>query len=229
VEIASQLMSSVISFHEMGHFYLLYQPTAWDEIVSDFRVIQTFYPQAIVHQSPTQIEEIRCDIMSVVFCLSQYTQLCGRETCLRLIAFSYTAYAVMFSLTRSAEATVNAQRHILEQVDFSSIKRPDCGFEYVFNIDIEMLKRCQLMLEFCQALAHDEGFTLFSETGSLPLPPTILHDFMKYVDIIMDSDDQNARGMALLVAESLHEHPAGIQYLYLNSKVFISNRTELVP
>jgi hypothetical protein len=175
------------------------------------------------------VEEIRCDCMSIMFCLSQFAEDVGRETCLRLIAFSYAAFAVMFSLTRSAEATVDDQRHIIDEVDLSSIQRRDWGFKFIVGTDVELLKRCQLMIELCKAIAYNEGLTLFSQIGSFPLPETILDDFMHYMDVIMDNDDQNARGIALLVAEAFHDHPAGIQYLYLNSKVFTSNRPELVP
>jgi hypothetical protein len=40
----------------------------------------------------------------------------------------------------------------------------------------------------------------------------------------MESDDRNARDMSLLVAEALHEHPRGVEFLYLRSKTFSSNR-----
>jgi hypothetical protein len=49
---------------------------------------------------------------------------------------------------------------------------------------------------------------------------------VKYVGRVFECDDDNARQMSNLVARSLYGHDAGMEYLYLRSKVFRTNRTE---
>ncbi len=54
----------------------------------------------------------------------------------------------------------------------------------------------------------------------------LLEDLMRYVGRVFDCDDNNARKMSNPVARSLYGHDAGVEYLYLRSKVFRTNRTE---
>jgi hypothetical protein len=89
-----------------------------------------------------------------------------------------------------------------------------------------VLDRARLVGKLCESLASKRGLTLFGGDDPFPLPPTIVEDLMRYVGRVFECDDINARKMSNLVARSLYGHDTGMEYLYLRSKVFRTNRTE---
>lgn len=137
-----------------------------------------------------------------------------------MIAFAFAAFAVLYSLTKSAKATASEHKAVEDTVDFNSIEKRHIDYQYTIGIDLDFVERAKLVIEFCENIAQRDGVSLFDETGDFLLPATILDDLLCYVDTIMENEDDNARKMSLLVSESLHGHPSGLEYLYLRSKTF---------
>jgi hypothetical protein len=219
-DLGSRLMSSAISFHELAHFFLRRGAGEWDQLREENADILNPLFEHAASYPPPFLEEVKCDILSLFSCLHQYTAEADRELCLRTIAFAFAAFAVLSSLTKSAEKTAADQMSHPDQVDFDSIEKIHRDYTYAIGIDRDLMERARLVSVICDTIARKEGITLFAESGAFPLPPGILDELLTYVDRVMDSDDRNARDMSLLVAEALHEHPGGLEYLYLRSKTF---------
>lgn len=217
----AQLMSSVLSFHELGHYYLGRDPQIWDEIAKHHSdVIHTLFNHVSNTYPSLFIEEFKCDVISVISCLEQFKAELEREFCIRAIVFTFAVFAVLYSLTKSAKKTALDQKSIPDSVDFKSIEKRQINYEYSIGIDLDFLERAKLITELCIKIAEKEKIALFGEGGAFPLSAAILNDLLLYVEKVMESDDQNSREMSLLVAEALHEHPRGIEFLNLRSKTF---------
>lgn len=222
---ASELMASAVSSHELGHFILKRGPGVWDEALQ-WRdgAVRPLYEEVRERQPPAFVAEFQGDVLSVIACLTtaegEQEEEGRREMVLRGLVFGYAAFAVLFSLEKSARATVAEHRSSHEDVDFRSIQKLDRNYEFALGIDWEMAERARYVERLCRAVCKQAGGDLYDSTGPLRLTPDLLDDLLKYVDSVMDSDDRNAREMSLLVAEALHGHPCGTEYLYMRSKTF---------
>jgi hypothetical protein len=223
-DLGADLMSSVVSFHELGHYFLERDPDLWNDIVKQHPVLEPIYAGvAQAGYPPAFLVEFKCDVMAVISCLQQYEEKGGREFCLKAVAFAFAAFAVLHSLVKSAESTSANHRRSPDSVDFRSIEKVHRDFDFVLGIDRDFAERARLMILLCDHLMQAAGTPLFTGSGEFFLPESILDDLLLYIDRIMESDDRNARDMSLLVAEALHEHPRGVEFLYLRSKTFSSN------
>lgn len=219
--LGSQLMSSVVSFHELGHFYLGRNPRSWDQMLGPLaETVWPLFERVNSTYNTAFVEEFMCDVLSIASCLGQYGETVGREFCLRATAFAFATFAVLSSLTKSAYQTAEEQSGNVDDVDFASIEKRDRNYTFAIGIDLDFVERARLAIELCGLLAEREGLPFAELEGPFPLPPTILDDLLSYVKDIMESDDRNAREMSLLVAEALHEHPRGLEYLKMRSKTF---------
>jgi hypothetical protein len=224
-DLGAELMSSVVSFHELGHYHLEREPGLWDQFVSQDAILERVHREVERAGYPAGfVLEFRCDAMAVLSCLQQFEAQGGREFCLRAVAFAFAAFAVLSSLAKSAEKTSADHRKSPDSIDLRSIEKVHRDYEYAMGIDRDMVERARLVIRVCDEMMREGGGSLFSEGGPFPLPPTLVDDLLGYMDRIMENDDRNARDMSLLVAEALHEHPRGLEFLYLRSKTFSSNR-----
>ena len=220
-DLGAQLMSAALSFHELGHVYLGKDRQIWDEIPAQHNdLLRNLLERAANNYSDLFVEEVRCDVISVLSCFEQFKESMEPQFRIRAIAFAFAAFAVLYSLTKSAKATTNEHKTVEDNVDFNSIEKRHIDYQYTIGIDLDFVERAKLVIELCENIAKREGVVLFDEAGAFPLPARILDDLLQYVDRIMESEDENARKMSLLVSESLHGHPSGLAYLYLRSKTF---------
>lgn len=219
--LGSQIMSSAVSFHELGHYHLGHDPRAWEASLGSFAAaVGPLYDRVRDTYPPAFVEEFQCDVLSVLSCLTQYGGTGDRAFCLRATAFAFAAFAVLSSLTKSAGASAADQRRTADDIDFGGIEKRHRDYTFTLGIDRDFVARARLVLELCDRLAGRDGQTVTDAPGPFPLPATVLDDLLAHVDGVMDCDDRNAREMSLLVAESLHDHPRGLEYLYLRSKTF---------
>jgi len=221
-DIGAQLMSSALSFHELGHFYLDNTPQLWDEILANFPDVLTDLYKEVSENYPSQfVEEFRCDIISAISCFDQYQTETDKTFRLRLIVFSFAAFAVLYSLTKSAQKTTSDKKSVGDEVDFESIEKKHIEYDYTIGLDLDFIERAKLVKNFCRLLAEKENLKLYEKNGIFPLEENILEDLLSCVDFVMESDDPNARSLSLLVAEAFHNHSEGMEYLYLRSKTFV--------
>jgi hypothetical protein len=225
----ANLMSLALSLHELGHFYLATKPGMWDEIVqSDPTVLGPLYERVKAHYPADLAVEFQCDVHAVMGCLRQYESHAGPEFALRAIVFAYAAYAAMYSAAATAAATAALwDREPVEPIDFRDISpMPHVDYETEWAIDRPFLQRALLVAELCEKIAAGRDLSLYGDNVPFPLPPTIVEDLVKFVGRVFDCDDENARRMSNLVARALDGDDEGMEYLYLRSKVFRTNRAE---
>lgn len=217
-ESGANLALSILSMHELGHFKFR-TPLLWEQLLelkSD--LLQALNKKVTEKYSTEFIEEFRCDVFAVICCFDQFKAEMGETYCLRAIVFAYATYAVMSSLTKSAQKTGHEQKSVVESIDFNSVDQKHEIFTYAMGPDIDFTERVQLVIELCQNIANIEKIDLFGNDGEFPLPDKILDYLMHYLDIVMENTDLNARNLARLVAESYHGNKEGFEYLKLRSK-----------
>jgi hypothetical protein len=228
-DVAAGLMSFALSMHELGHYYLATKPGLWAELVqTEPDTIGSLYTHVVERYPADFATEFQCDAYAVIGCLRQYESHAGPAFALRALTFAFAAYAAMYSAAATATDTAalwNAGP--VERVDFIDIApMPHVDHDVKWAIDEQFMARARLVGRLCESLASKRGLTLFGSDDPFPLPPTIVEDLMRYVGRVFDCDDDNARKMSNLVAQSLYGHDVGMEYLYLRSKVFRTNRSE---
>ena len=216
---------SILSHHELAHHLLKHNEGIW-EVFSEQnkQVMKPLFP--IIAQSiPSLQEEIKCDLFSFILNLEKMRETQPLPLLLNLFVFNYAAIFVMYSLKSSAEKSINDNTQYIKahKVDFTSTQRGDIPYELSFIPDKGMLERCRLMIDICSHIALLNDVTIFEQVPAFPISEQIIDQLASLVDNILDFD-LNDRGIAKLVAESLEGHPQGMDYLYLNSRQFTSQR-----
>jgi hypothetical protein len=179
------------------------------------------YSQVAQKYPPGLILEFQCDVIAVVSCLEQFKSEMSPAFYVRGIVFAFAAFAVLFSLAKSAQKTATDQKACPDEIDFNSIEKRHTDYNYSIGLDLDFIERTKLVIELCKLIAEKNGVTLFAESEAFPLPATILDDLLRNVDIIMENEDQNARGLSMLVSQSFNGHNEGFDYLVLRSKTFV--------
>jgi len=221
-DLGAQLMSLALSSHELGHLYLKNSPELWEELLERHaEVLQSLYSHVAQKYSPGLIQEFKCDVIAVVSCLEQFKSEMSSAFCLRGIVFAFAAFAVLFSLAKSAKKTSKDQKAFPDEIDFKSIEKRHTDYNYSIGLDLDFIERAKLVIEFCKLIAAKSAIDLFGDSGGFPLPATILDDLLHNVDVVVENDDQNARGLSMLVSQSFNEHNEGFDYLVLRSKTFV--------
>ena len=222
---ASDIMSSLVSFHELGHYFLEINDAIWSSLLTaNKNSLGVLYEKVKLYSNHALIEEFKCDSIAVFSCIDQYSKEYGLKIVLKSILFGFTTYAVLSSLVKSAEATSRDHKKIIEDVNFYSIDKQHRDYIYKIGLDEDFVKRAKLVTQLCENISRTENADISSKGEDIRLPDSLLDDMLNMINLIMDSDDSNSRKMSMLVAESLHKHPEGMEYLYLRSKVFKSAR-----
>lgn len=220
-EIATSIMSGLVSFHELGHYFLNHSEQTWPELLKEYGdTLKIFFTDVESKYHEGFVTEFKCDAIAVYSCLSQFKEQTDPAFILNAVVFGFSSFAVMWSLVKSAHATGNVHKKLKEEVDFSSIEKTHRNYDYQMGRDEVFIERAKLVIQLCQTIAKQKKIELFDFNASFSL----LNDMLELLDKVMESSDPHARSMAMLVAESLHDHPKGMEYLYLRSKVFTSQR-----
>jgi hypothetical protein len=222
---ASGLMSSILSLHELGHFFFGSKPGAWNAFVDGNKdIIEPIFAHASETYPPPFHEEFQCDAYAIISTARLYGETSGIQFSVRAIVFAFAAFAVLFSLSRSARKTIEDHADERDDVDLRSLEKKSYDWPISLGIDRDFVARVKFATDLCAAIAAKHDFALFGYDEPFELPQTITEDLLRFVHLVLDCDDQNARDMSLLVAEALHGHERGFQYLYLRSKTFATNR-----
>lgn len=220
----AELMSSAVSRHELGHFILKRGPGAWDEALRwKNGAVRPLYDEVRARWAPEFVTEFQCDVLSVIASVATPDGEAEARggIVLRGMVFAYAAFAVLFSLEKSARHTAAEHQCVQDEVDFRSIGKVERNYDFILGVDEPMVERARYVERLCRAVSELDGMNLYESTGPFRLEPHLLDDLLAHVDTVLDSPDRNARDMSLLVAEALHDHPCGTEYLYLRSKTFI--------
>lgn len=235
------MMSSLVLFHELGHYYLNHLPDVWKDLSKQHEQLLNPFLQAVEEQYapviakglfvPAFMEEVKCDILSLYSCLMQHQQ--DKEAmvfALRSAVIGFALMALFYSVKLSAKMTTEEHQKEPDDVEFNSIETSTREYAYILedvmdNTSASMLERARLMASLCASIAREEGVQLYGVDGKLPLHADILDYLFSYTKSVMEPNNINERNMARLIAEGFHNHPEGMRYLYLKSKVFKSRRS----
>jgi hypothetical protein len=223
------LMSFALTMHEMGHFYSATKLAMWEELVgSEPGVIGALFERVAAENPPALATEFQCDVYAIVGCLRHYGEHGGTEMALRGLVFAYAAYAAMYSAVATAQATAALwDKTPAEAIDFRNIApMPHVDYPFEWAFDADFIRRAQLVIELCGRLAERHGVRLFGDNGPFSLPADINKKLLGYLENVFHCGDDNARKMSNLVAQAMNGHDEGMEYLYLRSKVFQTNRSE---
>ncbi|MEM6844634.1 MAG: hypothetical protein AAF632_20625 [Bacteroidota bacterium] len=225
---SADLMSNLISFHELGHIFLGTNDDLWSEmLVAEQETLQDIYSYVKQSYPKEFVVEFQCDTIAILSTMSQYDNQVELSYLINSIIFGFSSFAVMVSLMKSAKHTNSKHKEIRETVNFASIEKQERNYDYFLGRDNDFIERAKLAMQVCRKIAEIKGIAIFEHCNTFPLKKTIVNDLLQFIDRIMESEDTNARSMSLLIAESLHSHPQGIEFIYLRSKTFTSNRGAL--
>ncbi len=225
----ANIMLSALLMHEVSHYFLDAKPELWPDLMrSEDDAITSCAARMQSTCRPAIWPELQCDALALKQCLVDHGQHAGVKFALRAFAFAYAAYAAMYTARATAEVTAwQLNTDPPDSVDFLDIApMPHAVWRYTLAVDGEFVERARLVLDLCGELASQHAFELFGDDDPFPLPATIVDDLLAYVPRAFAYEVENDRKMSQLVARALHDHPEGMEYLYLRSKTFRTERTE---
>ncbi len=124
-------------------------------------------------------------------------------------------------------------------IDLESEKRPKVTFGFKVGRLPSPDVRAELMVDLLRAHAAAQGGSLVGMDGDFPFPAStqteLLQAFEHFgeesepLDGGMTGTDLHRRGLAQLVAESLHQHSLGAEFLLWRSKRFSVGGEPLDP
>jgi len=228
ISAAATLMTSLTASHELGHHFCDHHPGFWEEfLATQSTPLREWFQHAAERYPPAFLDELRCDWIACHSTLQSPPVDLSRVETLRGMVFGFAAFAVLYSLEKSAAATAAEQAKTPDEVDLRSIAKRHHGETYVLGRNTDFIERVRCVQTVADLIAEDDGLDLYAPDAAFPLRKDILDHLLSLMDGIMENPDTNARAMSMLVAEALHGHEAGSEYLYLRSKVFTSNRPQL--
>jgi hypothetical protein len=222
VQPAVDTITQITRLHELTHHYLDVALHEWGLLAGRHEPIAKLVEASRNDVRDDEIIEMKCDVIAVLNDFQRCETKPQQEACLRAIVFGFATFAVMVSLQRSAQATIRTYYSAIETVDFQSLDPIGGLFDCSLEIDEAFVRRARKIQAVCEELAKSEGLVLYDDQHAFPLSPSLLDELLGYLGKMMESDDQNARNMSLMVATALHEHPRGIEFLKLHSKKFRS-------
>ena len=184
-------------------------------------------------QGEALAEEVLCDAFAAhQATVSDDHVLAKHElaTRARMTAFGFMVFADLMSLEASARATAAQGRQEDQTIDLSSEKRPKITFGYSVGRRQEMDLRAAKIVDLLGAHLGKHGQALFADEGIFPLLATTgdelrlaFERFGEEIEPIgggLTGTDLRRRGLAQLLAEALHDHPKGAEFLLWRSKRF---------
>lgn len=224
----ANLFSNLLSNHELAHIYLDSYEDFWTAYLSKQDILLQKHMEDLAGKYPKIFEEeIKCDTIAVYNCIQLYSEDYELGYLLNGVIWGFCSFATIYSLVKSAEYTSKEHRKTNEFVDFRSIKSYQRDYDYFIGRFEDFIERAKVVINLCTKIAAANNVEIFAANKEFPLPQDILEYQLTFLEKVMENDDENARRMSMLVAESLYQHPEGIEYLYLRSKTFNSNRDEL--
>lgn len=231
IERTSRMMSNLVVFHEMSHYLNKNVPPLWEEIFQrNNSIVEKTLELANDFLSSEEdkneiIEELKCDIFGTFLCIADESKTIEQKTfTLRSVVIGYASFAVLFSLENAAKNTAFEQKKTPDNISFDSIEKSNQVYTYENGVNRPMILRAKFIIILCELISDREKIQLYGDDGVLPLVKDILLYLLEYSNAIIDTEDDNGRAMAKLVAEAFDRHEEGFQYLLLNSKVYKSNR-----
>ena len=235
----AHIMSITMSHHELGHYFLHRSTDESRKHFLDFfsgkvkllidRVFDSF------ERKPAEAisEEIICDAVAAHHSIKGENEILDKYdevTRARMTAFHFMIFTILVSLEKSAHATADMCAEEDAVINLSSEKRPKIQFSFSQGLCQVTDFRANEIIKLIATEFEDKGKSLFGEDGGFPLSietlKIIRHSFERFAEEISPLDggltgtNIHRRGLAQLLAESLHGHDQGAEFLLWRSKKF---------
>jgi hypothetical protein len=233
------LMSITISHHELGHYFLHRSVNESRKHFMSFfsgklkLLIDKVFDSFEQESAEAISEEIICDAVAANHSIKGENEILDKYdeiTRARMTAFHFMVFTILVSLEKSAHATAYMCAEEDAVINLSSEKRPKFQFSFSQGLCRDTDFRANEIIKLIATEFESKGKSLFGENGSFPLSiktlEIIRYSFDRFAEEISPLDggltgtDIHRRGLAQLLAESLHGHDHGAEFLLWRSKKF---------
>jgi hypothetical protein len=230
------------SLHELAHYFLRRDEIGFRAHVAGLfgGTLGAVLDESAAKYGPGFAEELLCDAFAAHQAItSDEFPLGGRDlvTRARISAFAFLVFSDLISLEMSA--VVTAAGCVDSSIDLASEKRSKTPVDFKVGRSALADARAAAIVDVLNGHLARAGNTLFGQEGPFPAPEStggqLRNAFDRFADVIepldggMTGTDLQRRGLAQLVAESLHEHPRGAEFLLWRSKRFNVGGKDIDP
>lgn len=225
------IMSNLLSTHELGHIWLDYSSETWAILAKEegayFKAFTAEYVDNI--SDANVLEEVQCDIISVLLSTKNNDSNFSNSYIINSIIFGFISFIPLFSLQDSARLTASRVDNQADKTNFKNIGSNYVEFDPVIIENEGIVFRANVVIQFLKAYAHHHEIAILEECLEFPIHEALLAR-MKALSLtilqknVLITDNEDA--LANLLAEAFNGHRKGVDYLYIRSKKFRSNKEE---
>lgn len=233
-----QTMTSLAQHHELGHYFRQRSPTEFDAEMPKFLdgCLSSAVSNLEREYSVEEVEEVICDGIAAhmgFFHGTASTRVADTElaTRLRRISFGFQAFFKLMDLRASARVTAAESRDDSISIELGSEIRSKDHLDYHTTDRQNSVKlRSNAMSTMLSEFAERRDLPLYTHSGDFPLSAEVWDDFDFAFEHFGDEAthgthphlgcDSIGRGIMRIVAESLAQHPGGVEHLLWRSKSF---------
>lgn len=239
------VMSTMLNIHELTHHFERNPSAEWQQDVAALYggALAKARAKMLASGHADDAIELVCDAVGAWQVWNDKTGIGDRVpslvTRLRLCAFGFLCFGELASLQRSAHLLAARAAEEDAAISLGADKRTPGTFTIWRDRDAGMDRRVAAIVGLLQAEAERQGTVLFAHDPDFPLlpeTPAMLRDaFDRFDEAASDNPpgltgtDLARRGLAQLLAESLHHHPEGAAHLLWRSKRFTQSGMPLDP
>lgn len=216
----ASVMSFLVSQHELAHVFERRHGHEFRREVSGFfdgRAGHLIDAEEAAHGKEAALE-VQCDAVAAHMLIAQPPIGVDETTARYLTAFGFAAFADLLSLQKSADATAESETD--DGIDLSSAKRSSTTPDFLIGRHTDMDRRAALIDELTNPSKIDGMPSLATAKATMRETFETFLDPAEETPVGMTGTDDTRRGLARMVAESLHDHPKGAEFLLWRSKQF---------
>lgn len=234
--LTANVMSSLLSGHELSHYFQRQSPDEWIKEFGSLYggTLGHRYEEAAAQGHADSAVELVCDAVGAFTVWrpeSDYSaEIPDHVSRLRICALGFLCFGELLSLQRSAWTCADRSVEDEAAISLGSELRPQDAFSLWRNRDKEMDERVATIIDLLEQEAERLGGSLFDHDDWIPLDQNtkaLLQTAYDSFDDILEEPVAGLSGttlqrrqMAQLIAESLHGHPHGADHLLWRSKRF---------
>jgi hypothetical protein len=231
----ADLMIDLTLHHELAHYLKRRSGARFGEVERSMFEGKAAPLLASVGEQydPQFAEEVSCDALAAHLAVTgekSWAGLYDLGVRARMTAFAFLLFADLVSLERSAVATAAANMEEDGVIDLASVVRPKIQFSFAIGRSDRHDLRANLMLRLLNGYLKERGQELISEDSPFPFPETARAElelaFKTFADESEPFDNGltgtnlQRRGLAQLLAESMHGQDKAVEFLLWRSKQF---------
>jgi hypothetical protein len=231
----ARLMTDLPAHHELAHYF---KSRSGDKFREVERSLFSGHAIPVLAAAEQQYggpfaEEVCCDAFAAYNAVSGLQGSASEHDLTsqaRMVALGFLLFADLVSLEKSAQATAKANVEEDGVIDLTSEKRPKQPFTFVRGRSVDHDVRAGCIIDLLGRFLHGRDQTLFGDDGPFPFPASRKAELRKAFETFADEAEpldngltgtnNHRRGLAQLVAESMHGDDRAAEFLLWRSKQF---------